>query len=79
MSSVLVLVTVGLLVDFLRRPRSSSISLPHQLRIYAIQRVLDILGAYYGRAMGRDTRNFMKVGAMRRRRQGCVFCKSCSE
>ena len=61
--TALMLVTVCLLVDFLRRPRSASISLRHQLQIYAVLRCLHILAAYHGRRMERNTRNFMKVRA----------------
>ncbi|KAF0303727.1 Indole-3-acetic acid-amido synthetase GH3.5 [Amphibalanus amphitrite] len=65
LGSVALLVTAAatlcVLVDFLRRPRSNSLSLRNQLAIYGIQRCVGVFGAYQGRKMERDSRRFMEV------------------
>ena len=66
--------TLCVLVDFLRRPRSNSLSLRNQLAIYGIQRCVGVFGAYQGRKMERDSRRFMEVSVYTR----CVQCAPCS-
>ena len=68
--AVLVAAVTCLLVDFLRRPRSASLSLSRQLTAYAFHRTVGLLAAFQRRQMERDSRNFMEVGSAESRRVG---------
>ncbi|XP_037085679.1 probable indole-3-acetic acid-amido synthetase GH3.12 [Pollicipes pollicipes] len=66
MAALMVAATVGLAIvlyllgDFLRRERSSQLSLGRQLRIYAVLRIMDLVALYYGWRFEQTTRNFME-------------------